>query len=133
MNLEDLKSRKPTCQEFQWRGGPVWLRKLSAKDHVELFGRIKEESDKTLDTNGDRMATVNFHLDLVSRSLCDENGSLLKDTADVRAYLMDGVGFTELVDLGAMALRYSGYDPDAPEKKTNSQTNSDSPSKSAAL
>lgn len=131
MNLEDLKGRKPTCQEFQWRGGPVWLRKLSAKDHVELFGRIKK-ADKTLDTDGDRMATVNFHVDLVSRSLCDEHGALLKDSSDVREFLMEGVGFSDLVELGAMALRYSGYDPDAPEKKPNSQTSSDSPSSSAS-
>lgn len=118
MNLEDLKKLPRACKECDWRGVKVWLRKLSAQDHLELFGRIKQESEAPRDYNADRLATVEFHLNIVSRSLCSESGELLaaSDAAGVREFLIDGVSFDELIQLGDEVLAYSGYG--VPEKKS---------------
>lgn len=129
MTLAELKKRPPAVKQVEWRGGPVWLRKLSAKDHLELFGRIKQEAAKETDYDADRLATVEFHIDTAIRSLCNEAGVLLKDSEDVRSFLIEGVAFDELIALGKLVLSHSGYDTD--EKKTNSVGTKDSPTSSA--
>lgn len=132
MSLEELKKLPPSIGTFDWRGGKVRLRKLSAKDHLELFCKIKEESEQQRDGNADRLATVEFHIDIAGRSLCDEHGKLLKDDGmeDVRNFLIEDVAFEELVELGSKVLSYSGYDTGG-QKKTNSVGTNDSPTNSA--
>lgn len=116
MNLEELKSRPPAVGKFDWRGGPVWLRKLSAVDYVEL-SKVQEESKTDADS-------VAFHVEVVRRSLCDEQGTLL--AGDVTGFLRQDVSFAELLALSEQVYEFS-----SPEKKTDSLAPKDSPTKSA--
>lgn len=109
MNLDDLKKHVRAVTAFEWCGKPIWLRKLSAKDHVDLFGRIKDEADKPHDAATDKYATLTYHVTLAARSMADEQGNLLFDTEDGRQAL-EQVGFVELCELGEVILRHSGYD-----------------------
>lgn len=118
MNLDDLRKHVCAVTEAKWCGQQVWLRKLSAADHIELFGRIKAANEKPLSPDEDRAATLAFHVNLVARSWADENGTLLADSDEGRALLAQA-GFAELVELGSQVLAISGYETDgAPEKKS---------------
>ena len=109
--LEELKHSVRAAKEFDWCGQKIWLRKLSAQDHLDLFGRIKAaETDSREDT-------VAFHVSLVSRTLCDEGGELAAVGDAGKAFLMDGIAFDDLVALGEMSLAHSGYK--TAEKKTS--------------
>jgi hypothetical protein len=118
MNLEDLRKHVHAVKESRWCGQQVWLRKLSAADHIELFGRIKDASAQPLSPDEDRAATLAFHVNLVARSWCDESGALMV-VSDEDRKLLAMASFTELCELGSQVLAYSGYQTDgAPEKKS---------------
>lgn len=118
MNLNDLRKHVCAVTEAKWCGQQVWLRKLSAADHIELFGRIKAANEKPLSPDEDRAATLAFHVNLVARSVSDESGNLLLDDEEGRQ-LVALASFSELVELGSQVLAISGYQTDgAPEKKS---------------
>lgn len=106
MNLEELKARVRAVEQLDWRGETIWLRKLSAKDGLELFGRIKAvESDES---RNDRDETLAFHVEIVARTLANEKGELVADSDEGRETLK-ALGFDELTELGTFALERSGF------------------------
>lgn len=118
MNLESLKAIARQPKQFEWCGQQVWLRKLNAKDHVELFKKIGEEAAANLDPDADREATVAFNLNIVARSLCDEQGNLIADSDEGREFLRSEPGFEDLAKLAELSLAHSGYDITKAEKKS---------------
>lgn len=107
MNLEELRKQVCALKEVEWCGRKVWLRKLSAADHIELFSRVKSENTKPLSPEDDLAATLKLQIELVARTACDENDTLL--FADEGRELLSRVGFADLVDLGGKVLEYSGH------------------------
>lgn len=118
MNLEALKVIARQPKQFDWCGQQVWLRKLNARDHVELFKQIGKEAEVERDAAADREATVAFNLNIVARSLCDEQGNLIADSDEGREFLRSEPGFEDLAKLAELALAHSGYDITKAEKKS---------------
>jgi hypothetical protein len=108
MNLEELKKHVRAVTEFEWCGQKIWLRKLSAKDHLELLGRIKDEATKEHTPESSRQATLKYHVTVAARSVADDQGNLLFDTEEGRQTL-EQVGFAELCELGELVLSHNGY------------------------
>lgn len=121
MNLDELKKKinKPTA--FEWCGEPVWLRKIGANECATIFAKMKDLASRSFDTAADHQATIDVHANAIAKSLCDEAGTLQFDTEEGIATLKE-VNFTELVKLGELALRHSGFRGDEDAKK-NSVTN----------
>lgn len=132
MNLEDLKEHVRATKEFEWCGKAVRLRKLSAQDYMALFGRIRQEESKDRTPEEDQKATIEFHVEIVARTWAGDDGELQADSEEGRAAL-GTLPFDELLALGKLSLKHSGFDADAGEqKKSDSPTPSCSPSISAA-
>lgn len=108
MNLEALKKYTRAGTEYDWCGQKVLLRKLSAQDHLDLFGRAAK-ADAQPDPEADRAATVEFHINIVSRSLVNSDGELLIANDASRAWLRAEVAYDDLCLLSELALKHSGY------------------------
>lgn len=118
MTLEALKAVGRQVTEKDWCGQKVYLRKLTAADHLAIFGKAKEEGAKELDPQADREATVAFHIEIVSRSYADSEGNLIAQTEEGQAILRNDVGFYDLVALGDMILADNGFALKDAEKKS---------------
>jgi hypothetical protein len=108
MNLEALKKYTRTGTKFDWCGQKVLLRKLSAQDHLDLFGRLAK-ADAQPDPEADKAATVEFHINIVARTLVDADGSLQIANDASRAWLKNEVAYDDLCLLSELALKHSGY------------------------
>lgn len=108
MNLEELKQHARKATEHDWAGRKVFLRKLSAQDHLDLFSRAKT-ADVLPDPEADRRATVEFHINVVARSLANEQCQLLINSDEDRRWLREDVDYDELVNLSELVLAHSGY------------------------
>jgi hypothetical protein len=122
MNIDELKKRinKPTA--FEWQGERVWLRKIGAADGMALFGKIKALASAPLDSDSDREATLNFHAEAIAKSWSDEAGVLQFDSPEGIEALKQ-VNFTELIELGELVLRHSGFKGDEGAKKNSVPNN----------
>jgi hypothetical protein len=112
MNLEELKNITRAVTSFDWCGRNVLLRKLSAQDHLDLFGKVTGEQP-----DNDRTATVEFHVSVVAKALSDEHGKLIADCDEGRTWLRTEVAYDDLTALGEIVLKHSGYG--GAEKKTS--------------
>ena len=110
-NLETLKKHIRTVTEVEWCGLKVFLRKLSADDHLAIFGQVKAAGES-------REATVAMHVELVARTWANANGDLEADSDDGRATIRQ-IGFDDLVALGELVLANNGY---GNEKKSTAET-----------
>jgi hypothetical protein len=130
MNLDELKKKinKPTA--FEWCGEPVWLRKIGANECAAIFATMKSLASRTFASAEDHQATIDVHANAIAKSLCDESGVLQFNTEEAVATLKE-VNFTELVELGELVLRHSGFRGDEDAKK-NSVTNNLPPIDSAS-
>lgn len=111
MNLTDLEKHIRTVTAFEWCGQTVHFRKLTAEDHIALFGKLQ-----SADTADGHAATAAFHVEVVARSWADESGELVANSDEGREKLRL-VGFNDLVALGKLALKFNGYD-EVDEKKS---------------
>lgn len=130
MNLDELKKKinKPTA--FQWGGESVWLRKIGANECAAIFAKMKDLASRSFDSAADHEATIDVHANAIAKSLCDELGALQFDTDEGVATLKE-VNFADLVELGELVLRHSGFRGDDDAKK-NSVTNNLPPTDSAS-
>jgi hypothetical protein len=132
MNLEELRKLAICASEYEWLGKKVWLKKLSGKDHQELFCRVQDEEAKERTPAQDNAAAQALNIDIIARSLCsDAAGTLAITTPDVREFFANEVGFTDVSALADMVLSHSGYSVGSAEKKRDSETLTPSPSSSA--
>lgn len=117
MNLETLKARNAQAIAVEWNGETIYLRKLSARDGVAMMADI-ESKQKTVTEDTDHAATVDFHSKVISKSVCDEHGNLTLDSDEGREALA-AMGFDDLVSLGVLVLKTSGYATEEGEAKKN--------------
>jgi len=115
MNLEELKQHVRKATPHDWNGRQVFLRKLSAQDHLDLFGRAKN-AETPPDPEADRRATVEFHINVIARSLADESCQLLITNDEGRRWLREDVDWDDLLALSELVLTHSGF---RTEKKTS--------------
>jgi hypothetical protein len=115
MNLEELKKYVRAATEYDWCGRKVSLRKLSAKDHLDIFGRAAA-AETPADPETDKLETAEFHISIVERALVDQNGALVVANDEGRQWLRNDVAFDDLIALSEMVLKHSGY---GAEKKTS--------------
>lgn len=127
MNLEALKKRNAEVTTKEWRGENIYLRKIGAQDGLRLLALVKTEADKPRTTAEDHAATVDYHAQVISKSLSNEQGALELDT-DAGLAELKKLAFDELVELGELCLRHSGFVGN--QKKSTVTTNS-SPTTSA--
>ena len=108
MNLESLRALKNAPAELSWNGQPIYLRKLGARDGVELYDGIRSKEKAVASGEDDHMATVKFHVNIISRSVCDASGKLCMDTDEAKSEL-ENLSFDLLVSLGELVLSHSGF------------------------
>lgn len=126
MNLEAIQKHLRTVTQKEWMGNIIYLRKIGAKDGIEIFNSIKELASKDRNPAEDQMETVKFNAKIISKAMADEVGELVLDNDDGRE-LLAAMNFKELTELGQIVLEHSGY---GGEKKSTPPSNS-SPSNSA--
>lgn len=133
MNLESLNKHLCRVAKYEWNDEVIYLRKIGATDGMAYYGRFKELAGKTLSEVDDRTETIATHADMISKSMAGEDGQLTLDTDEGRAALKN-IAFDELVSLGLLVLRHSGFSGDQPKKNSPTRnvlnTNSASPSES---
>jgi hypothetical protein len=108
MNLEDLQKYVRAGTEYDWCGQKVLLRKLSAQDHLDIFGKVASAEPQP-DAEADKAETVDFHINIISRSLVNKDGSPIVADDSVRAWLRTAIAFDDLCSLSQLALKHSGY------------------------
>lgn len=128
MSIEAFKKHVRAVTKFPWCGQELYLRKIGAKDGLELFTRIKDLASENRSPDQDQIETLNFHANVVSKSVADESGELLFDSDEGRDTLKQ-INFGELTELGTLVLKHSGYG--GGDAKKNSPPNNSSPTDSA--
>lgn len=108
MSIEAFKNRVRAVTKVEWCGEQLHLRKIGAKDGLELFTRITGLAAENRGSDEDRIETLNFHANVVSKSVASESGDLLFDTDEGRDTLKQ-INFQELTELGTLVLKHSGY------------------------
>jgi hypothetical protein len=103
-----LKEYVRAGTEFDWCGQKVLLRKLSAQEHLDLFGKASS-AEQPSDAEADRADTVAFHINIIANSLLNSDGTLAVTNDASRAVLRDDVAYDDLCLLSELALKHSGY------------------------
>lgn len=115
--MDCFANYKRTPQRFEWCGQPVWILKLTQADHEAIFQGVS--SVKPADEAADKQATRNFHVDLIARALANEQGELIATDPGLGERLRTQVAFDDVVTLGKIIMRHSGYPVDEePQKKS---------------
>lgn len=125
MNLETLKAFVRKVEQVQWNGQTLYLRKIGASDGAALIEKIKALSGESLNESRDRDETINFHAAAISKSVADEHGNLLLDSDEARDELK-AMAFSELVELGELVLKHSGFGSEKKSSPTKNVLASDS-------
>jgi hypothetical protein len=113
MTLEQLFALTAKPTKFEWQGETVYLRKITARDGAALTARIVDLAKQDLGAAQDLEATFEYHAGLVSKSLCDEHGTLLCDTDEGRESLKARLSFDLLEELANLVLQHNGFNRDA--------------------
>lgn len=116
--MDCFANYKRTPTKFEWCGQPVWILKLTQADHEAVFENVN--GAKPADKATDKQATRNFHVDLIARALANENGELVAESPDLAEQLRTHIAFDDVVALGRIIMRHSGYPitDEEPQKKS---------------
>lgn len=95
---------------YEWDGTTIHLCRMTAKEWVRMQSILEAAAKEEIEGNK-ADATVDFYVEVLARTLCDESGVKDCDSDEGRAELRK-LSMGDLASLGQLALKHNGAKDD---------------------